>query len=167
MTESMSGREIGRLRALELRDQLLEDLSRWQAEMHRDEPLRGTLELGIAMNALREIEGLLRLPVETMLPEAKLPERATLGQIVGLIEQHGRGHKMECLALPRRLLTRSEIVTLNHLTGRRNRVAHVIEHGSHRDVGRLSTNDVLDTLSAVEGVARLPLFDELACRTAS
>jgi hypothetical protein len=116
---------------------------------------------------LRQIEGLLRLAVVSLLPEATIPERATLGQVVGLIERHGRDHRMDCLGLPRRLLARGEIATLKRLTSRRNRVFHVVEQGVARDaMERLSSTDVLETLGAIEAVARLPLFDELACRAA-
>lgn len=146
------------------RNKLLQSIARWRQQLS-DLPEPSTFGVGVAMTAARLVERLLILAIATLLPDAALPAKPTLGDRVGAIEQYGRKHSMVCLGRPRKLVTRAEITVLNRLTKGRNELAHLqADEDFTVTMGRLRPLDVLEMLEIAEAVAQLPIFDELLCR---
>ena len=138
----------------ETREELLRNVERWESELSGDGPVRGTLEVGMGNRGVAGAETLLRAAVSQLLPEAEIPDKPTLGQLVDLIRRDGRKHRMECLGLPRRLVTVAEFDVLASLTSVRNRLVHP----------DATVADVREVLGVVRATAELPLFDEIDCR---
>jgi len=124
-----------------------------------------TLRSGVALTALRLVEGLLLQIIAALLPRAPVPARPTLGHLVGVIEKYGMKEPMTCLERPRKLVTRSDMAVLNRLTGGRNSAMH-LRTGDEFAVtlGRLDPSDVAEIMEIAEAVAHLLLIDELLCR---
>lgn len=141
----------------DVRQELLADVDRWTGELRVPDKVRGTLGIGMGLKAVGAAEGLIRLAAEQLVGSDRIPQRATLGQLVELVRNEGGRVRMNCLGLSRRLVTRSEHQVLAALTKTRNSLAH-------GDSGARTAALAAQAVDAARGVAELPLFLELECR---
>ena len=112
---------------------------------------------------------MLMLAVAELVPDFRVTDHTTLGDLYDALEHAGPGLRANCVGRPGRLLRPTELTALRSLTRDRNRLAHLEEKvgiRSPREVGQLETTEVLRMLDAAEAFCRMTLIDEIICRQA-
>lgn len=162
MDESDAG--SGRSRAAALRDELQSSLARWRQDLPKFDRPGSTWFLGIADRSIALTSDLLVEVTSTLMPDAALPTRPTIGQRIGLIREVGRKRRTVCLTPSRPLVSKADARALDRFAAVRNQLAHAEGQGlDPSEVGRYRPGRVAEVLDAVEAILDLTCVAETIC----